>query len=159
MHCRASFWLCFWLTTYNGLRVRTNSECTCGHVHHPNLTQIILIIHVHQWESSDQWFYGTVAGIKTDQSGKRQYAVLFDDGDVQTNIARDDMQFLERPDVGSIPESTRELIAVIKVGVCDDPQNSFTVVDLIREKCADPERAEVFGSSDLCYLFKSWFIM
>ena len=59
---------------------------------------------------------------------------------------------LIRPDVGSIPDSTRALISSISVGVCDEG-GKRSVVDLTRKAavCADPERAEVFGSSDLCY--------
>ena len=71
---------------------------------------------------------------------------------MQTDVTRSNTQFLERPDVDSISDSTRDLISTISVGVCREG-GKHPVVDLTHNisKCADPERAEVFGECDLCY--------
>ena len=93
-----------------------------------------------------------VAAVKTDDVGVRFYTILFEDGDVLPDIARNKIQFLERLESSNIVKRTRDLILTISSSVSGGVETNNDIIDLTRNKIKidDPERSEVYGQNDLC---------
>ena len=91
------------------------------------------------WRGVDRWFYARVTCITSDESGRR-YSVKYDDADVESNIPRDRMVFIDRPPIETISQTVNTTAIVV-----DKDEDIIAILgagELKREDVVDVEAGE-----------------
>ena len=141
----------------------TAADLDCGRVVEPLDTVLPLQVYDHvfaDFRNTDNYFYGDIATVCGDE-GERIYTVLFEDGDVETNITRERIVFLGRPGPGEVSDEMKSSIDMAvqsKVNnnsrIDDDDDDDEveylgSIIDLVGgREIADPEMGEITGHTD-----------